>query len=288
MPQAQAPAAEHPSAISELHAAHAAPRAPQVASASGRQSAPEQQPAGQVEALQPLQTPPRHACPAGQGRQAPPPEPHESVASPERQAPVGVQQPSGQELPSQKQPLPVQRWPGGHDGPVPQRQPPWTEQLSAASRSQRTQLDPASPQLVSPRSSQRLPTQQPLGQDVPSQMHRPPLQRCPPPQAGPSPHRQAPSGLQVSALLVSQVRQAAPGAPHADRLRPRHTLPAQHPSGHDASSQTQTPPSHRWPSPHGAVPPHRHSPVTAQVSARSASQARQAPALTPHVGTDRG
>jgi len=43
-----------------------------------------------------------------------------------------------------------------------------------------------------------------------------------------------------------------------------------------------------WPAWQGGPPPHRQAPVTEQVSAMSASQAMQAPALVPQVAIDRG
>ena len=57
-----------------------------------------------------------------------------------------AQQPSGQEVPSQRQVLPRHRWPIAQAALAPQRQPPAAEQLSARA-SQVAQVDPASPQV---------------------------------------------------------------------------------------------------------------------------------------------
>src|SRR6185503_13816874 len=51
-PQVQAPAAEQVSAAIGLHAVHAPPAVPQLASARGRQKPPAQQPSGQLLASQ--------------------------------------------------------------------------------------------------------------------------------------------------------------------------------------------------------------------------------------------
>jgi hypothetical protein len=58
VPHEQVPAAAQPSARVASQPTHAAPPLPQVASEGGLQVAPEQQPDGQLVALQPLQRPP--------------------------------------------------------------------------------------------------------------------------------------------------------------------------------------------------------------------------------------
>jgi hypothetical protein len=65
-PQLHAPPAEQESARAVSQPTHTAPPLPQVASAGGLQVAPEQQPVGQLVALQPLQCPAVHVWPAGQ------------------------------------------------------------------------------------------------------------------------------------------------------------------------------------------------------------------------------
>lgn len=206
--------------------------------------------------------------------------------SPSRHIPA-AQQPSGHEVPSHTQVLPMHRWPSAHAGPVPQRHPPMAEQLSERA-SHTAHVDPASPQVASERVAHTAPWQQPLGHDVASQMHRPPTQRWPPAQAGPVPHWQAPVVLQRLALLMSQAAHAAPAVPQAVKDGVVHTPPAQHPDGHDVASHMHVPFMHRCPEPHGGALPQRHSPSMEQVSARSGSQAVQAAAPTPHAETDRG
>jgi len=185
VPQVQVPVGEQPSAAAGSQPTHTAPPTPQVASDGGLQVAPEQQPSRQV-ALHPLQRPSVQVWPLGQVSHAPPPPPQEAAVSPARQV-VPEQQPSLQDVPSQTQVLPMQRWPRAHAGPPPQRQLPLAEQLSLRA-SHTAQVEPASPQLLSERVAHTAPWQQPLGQEVPSQMHSPATHRCPPAQAGPVPH----------------------------------------------------------------------------------------------------
>jgi hypothetical protein len=288
LPQAHPPVIEQLSALSELQAAQAAPPAPQLMADGGRQVAPEQHPAAQPELVQPLHTPALQLCPAGQGWQAPPPAPHEAGLVPGRHAPFAAQQPSGHERMSHTQPLPMQRWPGRQAAPVPQRQPPAVEQLSASTGSQVTHVDPASPHESTARSRQRPDMQQPLGHELASHTHWPPAQRCPPAQARFGPQWHMPPGPHPSALVGSQVWQAAPAIPHVGRLRCWHTLPAQQPSGQETASHMHAPESQRWPAPQAARPPQRHSPVTLQLSAMVLSQAWQAPPVVPQVDTERG
>ncbi len=285
-PQVQAPVAEQASARVASQPMQTAPPLPQVVSDGALQVAPEQQPPGQLVALQPLQCPAVQVWPAGQVVQAPPPPPHEATLSPARQTPA-AQQPVGQEVLSQTQVLATQRWPTVQVAPVPQRQSPLAEQLSERA-SHATQVAPALPQVVMVRFEQMEPLQQPLGQEVASQMHRPSAQRWPPAHAGPDPQAQAPSVPQWSALLGSHATQAAPFAPQVASARLLQTAPAQHPAAHEVPSQTQAPPTQRWPSAQGAPLPQRHAPASEQVSALFGSQARQAAAPLPQVVNERG
>jgi hypothetical protein len=180
----------------------------------------------------------------------------------------------------------MQRCPVAQAAAAPQRQDPVDEQLSARV-SHAAQVEPASPQVASDRIAQVVPWQQPLGHDVASQMHSPDAQRWPPAHGGPSPHAHAPAA-QRSALLTSQVLQAAPGDPQVASDTGLHTFPWQHPAAHEDASQTQAPFMQRCPAAHGAPPPHRQAPVTEQVSARSASQLPHAAAPMPQVSSDRG
>ena len=94
--------------------------------------------------------------------------------------------------------------------------------------------------------------------------------------------------MQLSALLVSQVAHAAPGAPQLDSERVLQVAAEQHPDGQDAASQTHSPPPHRWPTVHCAAAPHWHAPLALQPSARAASQATHEAPPTPHADSDRG
>jgi hypothetical protein len=51
-----------------------------------------------------------------------------------------------------------------------------------------------------------------------------------------------------------------PIVPHAVGVCDSHTLPLQHPVGHDAALQTHWPPTHAWPPPHARPDPHEHEP----------------------------
>lgn len=181
----------------------------------------------------------------------------------------------------------MQRWPREQAGPVPQRQLPADEQLSLRA-SQTAQVDPASPQVARERVAHTAPWQQPLGQEVASQMHRPPTQRWPPAQAAPVPHWQTPVLLQRLALLTSQALQEAPAVPHAASDGDVQTPPVQHPFGHDVASHMQAPFMQRCPVPQGAALPQRHSPSIEQVSALSGSHEVQAAAPVPQADTERG
>ncbi len=287
VPQAHPPAAEQPSDLVVSQPTQTAPPWPQVDTEGGLQVAPEQHPVGQVALLQPLHRPAVQVWVLGHVSHAPPPPPQELTLSPPRQTPP-EQQPSGQEVPSQPQVLPMHLCPRAQAEPRPHRQVPAAEQLSAR-MSHATQVEPASPQLSNDRVAQVAPWQHPLGQEVASQMHWPPAQRWPPAHTKPSPHRQTPSRPQRSALFRSQVIHAAPLIPQVVREGTAlQTSPEQQPMGQEDTSHTHTPPMQRWPSRHAALPPHRQTPPTEQVSTLSASQPTQASPPMPQVDTERG
>jgi hypothetical protein len=79
--------------------------------------------------------------------------------------------------------------------------------------SQAAQACPPAPQVERAGVLQVEPMQHPPGQDEALQMHAPFMQCCPGWQAGPPPQRQAPVSEQVSAVLVSQLVQAAAPTP---------------------------------------------------------------------------
>ncbi len=215
-----------------------------------------------------------------------PPPPHEVTLSPGRHTPA-EQHPLGHDVPSQTQVLPTQRCPGAHVAPVPHRQSPVAEQLSARA-SQAMQLEPALPQAETERLEQVVPLQQPLGHEVPSQMQRPLSQRWPPAQAAAEPHAQLPSAAQWSALDGSQALQTPPLAPQVPSEGELHTLPLQQPVAHEVVSHTHAPPRQRCPFAHGGPLPQVQAPLVEQVSALVASQALHAAAPVPHVLSERG
>jgi hypothetical protein len=93
-----------------------------------------------------------------------------------------TQQPSGHDEESQTQPLPVQCCPAAQAAPVPHLQvPPVQESDSCAS--QATHEAPPVPHVPVPDVVQVVPLQHPVGQDIASQTHCPPRQRCPEPHA---------------------------------------------------------------------------------------------------------
>src|SRR4051812_11266220 len=98
-----------------------------------------------------------------------------------------AQQPFAQEVPSQTQAPPTQRWPRLHAGPDPQTQLPPASQPSAVTP-QAAQAEPAAPHDPRPRGMQAPPAQQPLGQELASQAQLPDTQRCPTAHAAPAPH----------------------------------------------------------------------------------------------------
>lgn len=90
------------------------------------------------------------------------------------------------------------------------------------------------------------------------------------------------------AKLLSQVTHATPLAPQVASVGALHTEPVQQPVGHDVASQTQAPPTQRWPLAQAAPLPQRQAPCTEQVSALLGSQATHIAAPIPHADSDRG
>ena len=121
MPHRQVPC-EQLSALLGSQAVHAPPIAPQVAREIVWQVAPEQQPLGQVLALQLLHTPLTQVSPPGQVTHGRPALPQAEAELPKQVLPE--QQPVGHEAPSQTQAPPAQRCPAVHAGPDPQAQTP--------------------------------------------------------------------------------------------------------------------------------------------------------------------
>jgi hypothetical protein len=230
---------------------HAAPPTPHAPTAFGVHTPPEQQPLGQVVALQPPepasvpQDPPSHrhspptqvagAAQAGlpphaqapvavhrsataalQALQAPPSMPQ--LATPGALQVDPLQQPVAHERALQTQVPPTHCWPKAHEGPVPQAQAPLRQAL-ARSESHARQTAPPVPQVVTDGVWHVEPLQQPLGQFWVQSGHTPPSQ--------------SPS---------AQLEHAPPADPHWALVFPgRQVLPLQHPLGQVLGSQRQVP-----------------------------------------------
>ncbi len=294
-------------AVVALQATHAAPGSAQLDSDWAVQTVPAQQPLAQEEASQ-MHWPLLQVWPAAQAARVPQPQLpvalQESaiiasqvrhVEPPVPQAPIDgvvqvapLQQPLGQLVPLQAPPvqMPLEHvWPMPHAGPAPQRQVPLLAQVFALTGLQVAQVSPPAPQVLRLRAWQTLPTQQPLGQLVPSQTHWLPTQRWPPTQAMSDPQRQ-PSPAQVSARVRSQVEQAPPAGPQLAIAIALQVRPAQQPLGHEVTSHVQVPFMHRWPAPQAAEDPHWQKPVALQLSAEVALHAMHAEPCAPQVIAD--
>ena len=212
VPQLQVPAAEQLSARAMSHDTQAAPFVPQATSEGMLQFGPEQHPSGHEVAVQLLQTPLAQAPFPPQSWQAAPPLPHAALSVPLRQMPSFEQHPVGQEVPSQTQAALTQRLPSGHIGPVPQRQLPADVHRSALIPQSR-HTPPGPPHELGPCCRQTFPSQQPLGQEVASQMQLPPTQRWRAAQAGPRPQLHTPAVLQLSAVVKLHSVHAPPAVP---------------------------------------------------------------------------
>ena len=114
--------------------------------------------------------------------------------------------------------------------------------------SQGVHAAPPVPQVATERAVQVEPTQQPLGQPVPSQTQLPETQCCPAPHGGWVPHWHRPVTEQVSARTASQGVQGAPPTPQAAAVAgTRHVSPEQHPAAQvDELHPLQAPPVHVW------------------------------------------
>lgn len=103
----------------------------------------------------------------------------------------------------------------------------------------------------------------------------------PGPQGAPVPHAQLPLG-QALALGPHGAQLWPAGAHCVAEVGCTHSPAAQHPAQLSAS-QMHTPPSQRFPGPHGAFVPQPQVPLARQVLAFWASQTTQAPPSRPHA-----
>lgn len=253
---AQAPPRQSPL----LQVWQAAPPVPQaLLSVPARQLVPAQQPLGH-EVLSQTQAPPTHRFLAGhagpaphwqapvaeqlsavipQVAQVPPPEPQ--LARERGRQVVPAQQPLGHEVALHSQLPPAQVWPGPHAGPAPQAQAPAPVQPSATAGLHAAQAPPPDPHRPREGATHVAPSQQPLGQEVASQMQAPAWQRRPGPQAGPVPHAQVPAAEQPSAVTASQPTQTAPPVPQVASVGALQVAPEQQPLGHEVRQPLQPP-----------------------------------------------
>lgn len=239
-PHWQAPPELQPSARSGSHATHAAAPVAHVVVDGGLHVVPEQQPEGQVAAVQPLQTPPVQVWPAGHCWHAAPATAHADAVVPGRHWSPS-QQPAHDRASHTHAPL-SQRCPVPHAGPVPQRHTPSLEHMFAFCGSHVTHATPSSPHADSAWGRHvwfgAAPAQQPFGHDCASHTHAPATHRRPVPHDGPAPHLQPPAA-QPSAFDGSQARHAWPDIPHVSADGARQVVPVQQPEGqvvtlHDA------------------------------------------------------
>ena len=181
----------------------------------------------------------------------------------------------------------AQRWPSAHMAPPPQLHRP-AEQPSLELGSHELHTPPIAPHIVAPIGAHVSPSQHPVVHELASHPQRPDTQRWPGRQAAPAPQPHAPAAEHASASEASHVTQLAPAMPHVAVERSRQLAPSQHPDGHDVSSQTQSPTTHRWPPTHASPSPQTHVPSSAQRSVRPGSQRLHADAPVPHAITERG
>lgn len=175
----------------------------------------------------------------------------------------------------------VQTCPAAHAGPVPQRHAPPVQAFVAPV--QAAHAAPPVPHAAGVCAAPCTHTpalQHPVGQLAALQTQTPPTQRRPAPHAAPVPQRHAPVVQRSPAR--PQLAQAAPAAAQAVALVAVQTLPAQQPLGQLVASQTQVPPTQRWPEPHAAPVPQAQAPLR-QLSEDGAPHAAHVAPAEPHV-----
>ncbi len=285
LPHWHRPVVEHPSAVVLLHSLHDSPPVPHAASDGWLHVGPVQHPLVHV-STHPEQRPsPVQVCPDGQEPQTLPPVPHAVIRLPGwHDSPL--QQPEGQPMPSHTHLPPRQCCPDAHAAPPPQEHEPAALQLSESTSSQAVQPLPEVPHAVKAGDSHvSSAPQQPFAHDVLLQRQTPLMHTCPTPQGAPVPHVHSPV-MQPSDVPDAHALQVAPARPHAEgETTSSHVVPSQHPSGHEAASQMQSPPTHACPPLHAGLPPHVHSPVVEHASDRVLSHATQTAPPTPQVAS---
>jgi hypothetical protein len=243
-PHLQAPPTQLSAEVA-LQVVQAAPAVPQVASALDWQMPLRQQPLAQFEALHPVQALEVQVCGLGQLEHAPPPVPQVAVWSPVWHT-LPAQQPVGQLAALHTHAPPTQRCPAPHAAEVPHWQAPLV-QLSAEAALHEEHVAPAMPHWAAVGLTHWSPLQHPLRQLVASQMHAPPLQRWPGPQAAPPPQVQVPA-VQPSVAVVRQEAHTSPPMPHWVSVSVWQTPSKQQPLRQLAAVQpVHVPPLHKPP-----------------------------------------
>ncbi len=280
------PAALHPSAC-ESHGLHTAPTGAQAVTERGVHVTPVQQPLllAHVVALHPVQPPAKQTWLDGHEAHRLPPEPHAPWALPGMHVDP-LQQPPLHDVASQTQLPLTHRWPLEHARPPPHVQAPPDEQPSPVAPHD-WQVSPPVPQAGPvPGEVQTLPVQHPPAHDAASQTQvGVPVEvshRCPAAQAAPAPHRHAPPGEQLLALVVSHTTHSLPSMPQLPIPEVLQVVPEQQPALHEVELQTHAPLTQIWPVPHGALVPHLQAPPVHRSAAVVEQTVHAAPAV-PHI-----
>jgi hypothetical protein len=214
---------------------------------------------------------------------ATPPVPHLTFVMPGRHRPIS-QQPLGHDAASHTHAPDVQRLPCGHGAFVPHWHRPFAEQSSARPGSQATHVPPAMPHAAVDDGMQVPFAQQPLGHERALHTHAPLTHTVPASQASLLPQRQTPVvALQPSASVGAQDVQLTPPMPQVANAGAAQTPLLQQPPGQDCVSHVHVPAMQLVPAPHAGLPPQRHPPVAAQLSARDISHVTQAAPPLPHA-----
>lgn len=137
---------------------------------------------------------------------------------------------------------------------------------------------PTAPQAVTPiaaGATQALPLQQPVAHDAAVHVHTPPVQTWPAAHGAPAPQRHAP--FSQRSADAAHTPHALPPAPHwFVPCEVMHWLAEQQPPGQLEPSQTQVPPTQRWPAAQTLPLPHAQAPLR-QVSARRSQLSQTRP-----------
>ena len=278
-PHVHAPAVQ-PSALAPQDE-HAPPLAPHAPTVGVVHVDPEQHPLGHVVPLQPAQAPALQNWFEGQFAHTAPPEPHMPWALPGSHVDP-LQQPPHDVL-SHTQVPPRQRCPVEQASPPPHVHAPAEEHPSAVAPHAWHCKPPVPHAGPVGGEVQTFPVQHPWEHEVAVQTHTPLEHACPGLQAALAPHRQAPAGEQLSAVVALQATHALPSIPQLPNSEVWQVLPLQQPVGHDAELQTQCPITHACPAPHASDEPQLHLPDAEQLSAVDGVHWAQATPATPQL-----